>query len=498
MFNLPPENDSSGNIEYKRLVRSCKTRAVTLSSQMDWRLNEGFNSNGVQEAVYYLGVDDDGSVSGESMESVSDSVSNLKVVANMIDAKIVSRQISVFDKGVVAKIVVRKNELANKGKKEVRICFLGDSNQGKSTLISVLTYGNLDDGKGSARNAVFRYSHEFIDGTTSSVKSELLGYNNIKPVTYKDEFCVSWSDIIKKSDKTVQLIDLPGNPKYVKTTLFGLLSNKPDHVLIVEAVNNSNSVSYSSLCDKLNLSYTKIVTKIDLVDKIDIKDDIKNDTNCITVSSVTGENVDLIYKLLNNVQNTVIVPKTTKSGVEFMINDVCYISDVGIVVSGVTVVGPINLYDKLLIGPYKNSFYDVNIQSIHKKQIPSNILNSGDTGSMILSYDDCNLKINKHMLVLTKNMLSRFCNKFQILFDLDVNFNCDSLETMVFINNIYDKVVMCKHSLKYSLKHSLKQISEHLVYDAKFINNNIHIINNDDIICVRYSDNTVVGKIKLY
>jgi GTPase len=52
---LSPEIEE-GNIEYKRYLINLDTnRLEQLSTQMKWRLAEGNN-----EAIYYLGVDDDG------------------------------------------------------------------------------------------------------------------------------------------------------------------------------------------------------------------------------------------------------------------------------------------------------------------------------------------------------------------------------------------------------------------------------------------------------
>ncbi len=52
---LSPEVEE-GNVEYKRyLINLDENRLEQLSTQMKWRLAEGNN-----EAIYYLGVDDDG------------------------------------------------------------------------------------------------------------------------------------------------------------------------------------------------------------------------------------------------------------------------------------------------------------------------------------------------------------------------------------------------------------------------------------------------------
>lgn len=49
---------------------------------------------------------------------------------------------------------------------------------GKSTLLGVLTQGELDNGRGCARLNLFRHLHEIQSGRTSSISHEILGFNS--------------------------------------------------------------------------------------------------------------------------------------------------------------------------------------------------------------------------------------------------------------------------------------------------------------------------------
>lgn len=54
----------------------------------------------------------------------------------------------------------------------------GSMDSGKSTLVAVLTHGAdgrplLDNGRGSARMAVFRHKHEIESGRTSSISQQV-------------------------------------------------------------------------------------------------------------------------------------------------------------------------------------------------------------------------------------------------------------------------------------------------------------------------------------
>lgn len=58
-----------------------------------------------------------------------------------------------------------------------RIAVVGNVDAGKSTLLGVLTHGELDNGRGQARQKLFRHKHEMESGRTSSVGNDILGFD---------------------------------------------------------------------------------------------------------------------------------------------------------------------------------------------------------------------------------------------------------------------------------------------------------------------------------
>lgn len=54
---------------------------------------------------------------------------------------------------------------------------VGNVDAGKSTLLGVLTHGELDNGRGHARQKLFRHKHEMESGRTSSVGNDILGFD---------------------------------------------------------------------------------------------------------------------------------------------------------------------------------------------------------------------------------------------------------------------------------------------------------------------------------
>ncbi|KAK6051133.1 hypothetical protein COOONC_11361, partial [Cooperia oncophora] len=74
-----------GNIEYKvKLVNPSSSRLQHLITQMKWRLREGQG-----EAIYEVGVEDGGKMSGLSDVEMEASLITLKAMANALDASMV-------------------------------------------------------------------------------------------------------------------------------------------------------------------------------------------------------------------------------------------------------------------------------------------------------------------------------------------------------------------------------------------------------------------------
>jgi GTPase len=57
----------------------------------------------------------------------------------------------------------------SRNQNDVRVAVIGNVDSGKSTLVGVLTKSMLDDGRGLARSKVFNFSHEQVNGRTSSI-----------------------------------------------------------------------------------------------------------------------------------------------------------------------------------------------------------------------------------------------------------------------------------------------------------------------------------------
>ena len=77
---------------------------------------------------------------------------------------------------------------------------------GKSTLLGVLTHGELDNGRGLARLKLFRHKHEMESGRTSSVGNDILGFDSMGKVVNKSEHGhLDWVKICEQSAKVCDL-----------------------------------------------------------------------------------------------------------------------------------------------------------------------------------------------------------------------------------------------------------------------------------------------------
>ena len=83
---------------------------------------------------------------------------------------------------------------------------MGNVDAGKSTLLGVLTHGDLDNGRGLARQKLFRHKHEIETGRTSSVGNDILGFDSSGNVVNEpDHGTLDWVKICSKATKVIYI-----------------------------------------------------------------------------------------------------------------------------------------------------------------------------------------------------------------------------------------------------------------------------------------------------
>jgi len=285
---------------------------------------------------------------------------------------------------------------------EVRVAAVGNVDSGKSTLLGVLSSGSLDDGRGSARASVFHHPHELRTGRTSSIGHEHLAYdmdgNSLNCFGKK-------TGHTGKISKTIELLDLAGHAKYLKTTLFGMTGHHPDYAMLVVGSNMGfigMTKEHLGITLALKMPAIVVVTKIDmcppnvLAETLSQIKRIAKAPGCrkmpfvmrnmddvvvcvrnfvtekllpiICVSNVTGENIDLLRAFLNLAPSTHRWGELVGAPLQIDVDYDWTISGVGTVLSGTVVSGTIDSHTPLVIGPDSlGNFVPLTVRNIRTK-----------------------------------------------------------------------------------------------------------------------------------
>lgn len=425
--SLPPEVEQ-GNVEYKlKLLNPSASRFEHLVTQMKWRLREGQG-----EAIYQIGVADSGALRGLSETEMEHSLDTLSKMAEKLGATVSNlRQRVVFEGGEggvrrsVMEMLVRKVP-DDQQFLDQRLAVLGPVEGGKSTLLGVLTQGELDNGRGRARLNLFRHLHEIQSGRTSSISHEILGFSATGEVVNYST-CVSVEEICEASSKLITFIDLAGHQKYMKTTIFGLTAHCPDFAMLVVG---ANSGVVGTTCEHLGFSMALsmptfvVVTKTDLCSESQVDhtvhqlEELLSSPGCckipytirsasdaytaaqnfsdnsiapiFRVSCVTGENLDLLRKFLNTVpplgSRRKDQPKLEQQLTEFQVDEIYNVPEAGTVLGGVLTSGVIREGDGILVGPKEDGgFTETAVATIRRNRTPCKMVRAGQTATVTLT-----------------------------------------------------------------------------------------------------------------
>jgi len=416
-----------------------------LASTIQTRIDEGHG-----ETIFDLGLEDGGDSMGFDLAQWETALRRLREAAETIPAHcriLLTHNVGGAEESSVknerfkdawGKVLIRQVATNAEEVGELRIAVVGNVDAGKSTMLGVLVKGSLDDGRGRARVNLFRHKHEIESGRTSSVGMEIMGFDSHGEIVgHTQGRKLSWEEIGKRSAKVISFSDLAGHERYLRTTVFGMLSSSPNYCLLMVAANNGligMSREHLGIALALNVPVMVIVTKIDIcppqilqetlsqLAKIlkspgarkipifvkDMEETINTATQFVSqricpifqVSNVTGENLELVRAFLN------ILPfrgvYNQDAPFEFLINDTFSVPHVGTVVSGVVKSGVIHAGDSVVVGPDSlGQFTTTTIKSIERKRIQVNACFAGQSGSFALKRVR-RKEVRKGMVVLKK------------------------------------------------------------------------------------------------
>lgn len=92
--------------------------------------------------------------------------------------------------------------------------------------------------------------------------------NQVFPERFNQKKNKYWVEVIESTWKLVNLIDLCGHEKYLKTTMLGMVGMVPDYILVVVGANfglSRMTKEHLGIALALEIPFFIVMTKIDLV-----------------------------------------------------------------------------------------------------------------------------------------------------------------------------------------------------------------------------------------
>ena len=442
---LKPEIEK-GNIEYKLRLDTKDTLGLKkTATQLLWRLNEGKQLYNIYEAYYIFGIKDNGEFGNISNRELNDTLVNFKYILKENNCKIIDQiKLNINNNTIYVTKITKINSII---KTETNIILIGPTNSGKSTLLSLLLYDQLDNGNGYSRNLVLTHEHEKISGKTSSLKRDFIGFKDNNLINYTFGLGISIEDNYLLSDRYMIITDTPGDKKYIKTLLHGISSTNHNIYIfciqsdmIIDYIENNKCffINIVRMCNVLNKQMIILLTKIDTINKINNTNYVKNinylsnilksldinisinelkeDTNNINfnkniyyleISCISNVGINILINYFNNItKNSIYIKDSNK--LLFNTNEVYNIPDTGIIIYGNLQYGRININDEVILF-YNGEYIKKKVKNIYKKLLKADFLTTNETGC--LQFYNLNINIDKTCIIINDYMKQFIRNK---------------------------------------------------------------------------------------
>jgi len=314
----------------------------------------------------------------------------------------------------------------------IRVAVMGNVDAGKSSLIGVLKSGILDDGRGSSRLLVMRHRHELETGRTTSPTSHVVGFD-------KDGSILTGNCTVPEdAHRLVTLLDVAGHEKYLKNTIQGVSQGMIDYALVLVNARQEPThmtVHHINLAASLGIPVAIVVTKVDgcpdevlkhtkqqvaqlvksgTVGKAPFAVRSEKDIDTVAyrldnlapilfVSSVTGEGLSLLGKLLASLPKRRHHARKINRPFEFLVEDIFNVRGIGSVVSGFVNAGQWNKGESVHVGPLSDgSYMESVVKSVHIERHDVDHVQAGQSACFALSLNKENRKRLRKGMVLLK------------------------------------------------------------------------------------------------
>ncbi|WP_435319087.1 GTPBP1 family GTP-binding protein [Haloarchaeobius sp. TZWSO28] len=400
-----------GNVEFKeRLTKDVHLadgRRESLAAQLRHRVLSGDG-----QAMYVVGVTDDGGLAGIEPDVFSETMDVLSLLAEEAGAHIENVQTwgvtddgahrgtrgdhtDARERGIVGVAEIREGGVLETDDEHIVVGTAGHVDHGKSTLVGSLVTGQPDNGDGATRSYLDVKPHEVERGLSADLSYAVYGFNDDGPVHMNNPHRKQdRARIVTESDRLVSFVDTVGHEPWLRTTIRGLVGQKLDYGLLTVAADDGPTKTTREHLGVLlatDLPTIVVLTKKDIVDQERLeevereverllrdvgKTPLRVDRHgvdaaveeisdvvvpILTTSSVTMDGLDTLDELFER------LPKT--AGVEgdfrMYIDRTYSVTGVGAVASGTIMSGEIEAGDELLLGPMPDgSWREVEARSI--------------------------------------------------------------------------------------------------------------------------------------
>jgi elongation factor 1-alpha len=399
-----------GNIEFKnKLVEAIHlngTKKESLTAQLKHRLLSGDG-----EALYVIGVSDEGEIKGISEQSFSETVEVIEELSISAGAQVKDVETWDVENMVVGLVTVRSNSEQNEN--NLVIGTAGHVDHGKSTLVGSLVTGDRDNGSGELRSYLDVKPHEIKRGLSADLSYAVYGFNGDgEPIRLNNPARNhERSEIVKKSSHLVSFVDTVGHDPWLRTTIRGIVGQQLDYGLLVVAADDGptkTTKEHLGILLATELPTIVAITKSDKVNQKQIKkvksqiDELLRDsgrkpidmdttgvqdavkdissqiTPVITTSAVEGKGLDKLDEMFYFLDKRSL---QYNNKFKMYIDRTYTVDGVGTVASGTIKSGTISNNDTVLIGPYADGTY--NETKVRSMEIHYHRVNSATAGQIV-------------------------------------------------------------------------------------------------------------------
>ncbi|MFC6787804.1 GTPBP1 family GTP-binding protein [Halobaculum halobium] len=392
--------EEGGNVEFKtrltREVHLAEGRMESLAAQLRHRVLSGDG-----EALYVVGVTDDGGIAGIPPTAFSESMDVLSLLAEEADAHI--HEVETWaagtgeaEGGLVGLATIREGAAFEADDDHIVVGTAGHVDHGKSTLVGTLVTGQTDDGEGGTRSYLDVQPHEMDRGLSADLSYGVYGFDDDGPVRMDNpDRKTDRARVVEEADRLVSFVDTVGHEPWLRTTIRGLVGQKLDYGLLTVAADDGPTKTtreHLGILLAMELPTVVAITKVDAspeervleverevesmlrdVGKTPLRMERHGVTTAVEeigdgvvpvlqTSAVTERGLDDLDRMLERLPKR----EDDADGDFRMYIDRSYdVKGVGAVASGTIRSGEVEAGDELLLGPMPDgSFREVEVRSI--------------------------------------------------------------------------------------------------------------------------------------